>query len=301
MHESVLVDEILSFLKEKSGGLILDATLGNAGHTKVILDKLGGSTRVIGLDQDEDAIERAKKVLDDSNYLDKVEIHKTNFVLLDTVLENKEGGLLDACLIDAGVSKNQLLTAERGFSVNNDGPLDMRMDKSSELTAKDLVNRLEAQELYTIIKKYGEERNARRISQAIVRARDTKLIETTGELAEIVTKANRSKRYTRIHPATRTFQALRIAVNNELEVLEEGIQKVLPYLKPDGLICVIAFHSLEDRIVKLQFRDWAREGLVKVLTKKPIVAGAAELERNRNARSAKLRVAKRSLQGEEFK
>ena len=293
MHESVLVDEISRFVKKKDNAVILDCTLGSGGHTKKILDTLGASVTVIGLDQDEDAIKRSKERL--AGYGDAVLYRNCNFVLLDTVLSDLAVQGIDACIMDIGVSQDQLTEPERGFSFLREGPLDMRMDRSQKMSAYDVVNSYSEDSLRTIIRKYGEERYAGRIAHMIVSARREKPIETTSALAHLVKRASRSRSFSRIHPATRTFQALRIEVNKELDYLEEGLDKVLPFLNDEGIMCVISFHSLEDRIVKLRFRQWAREGQVEVLTKKPITASEEEIARNPHARSAKLRVAKRSL------
>jgi 16S rRNA (cytosine1402-N4)-methyltransferase len=294
LHEAVLVDEIISFVRTKDDPVVLDCTLGNAGHTKAISEFFGGRCTIIALDQDTEAIERSQKKL--FEYTNKITFIHSNFVLLDTVLEQLGVKNIDVCLMDVGVSKNQLVQPERGFSFLHEGPLDMRMDTTQELTARDVVNTYSEDELFEIVKNYGEERFARSIVRAICTQRTKSPIETTTELADLVKRASRSKKFSRIHPATRTFQALRIAVNNELENLQLALNKIVPFLSDEGLILVISFHSLEDRIVKMTFRQWAQEKKVTVLTKKPIIASEEEVQRNPHSRSAKLRVAKRSLQ-----
>jgi len=294
LHEPVLVDEILQYVREKENPVVLDCTLGNGGHIKHIFKELKGKCKVIALDQDREAIKRSQSVLED--YKDRVTFIHSNFVLLDTVLHQHDIKHIDICLMDIGVSKNRLMQAERGFSFLREGPLDMRMDQTADLTAHDVVNNYSEDELMRIIRIYGEERFARSIAQGIVRRRAEKSIETTTELADLIKRASRSKKFSRIHPATRTFQALRIVVNNELGHLQEALYKVLPFLNDDGLIFVITFHSLEDRIVKMTFREWAREKSVTVITKKPLIASEEEIQRNPHSRSAKLRIAKRSLQ-----
>lgn len=294
MHEPVLVDEIIRFSCEKDDPVILDCTLGNGGHTKALCDAFDGRCTIVALDQDTEAIHRSKKKL--FEYTNAIRFVHSNFVLLDSVLQELNISKIDICLMDVGVSKNQLMSAERGFSFLHDGPLDMRMDTTQELSARDIVNTYSEADLFEIIKKYGEERFARSIARAINERRKESPIETTTELAELVRRASRSKRFSRIHPATRTFQALRIAVNNELENLQQALHSALPYLDEDGLLFVISFHSLEDRIVKLTFRQWAQEKKATILTKKPITASEDEVHRNPHSRSAKLRIAKRSLQ-----
>jgi 16S rRNA (cytosine1402-N4)-methyltransferase len=284
---------VISFVDPKAHSIILDCTLGSGGHTKKIIEACNGTCSVVALDQDKDAIERSKKILHE--YSEKVIYKNNNFVLLDTVLDELGIKGVDFCIMDVGVSKDQLMQADRGFSFLREGPLDMRMDSEQELSAYDVVNTYREDELMRIIRTYGEERFARRIAGAIVEERKKKKIETTTELANLIKRVSHSRKFSRIHPATRTFQALRIEVNKELENLEKALDKVLPFLNEGGIVCVIAFHSLEDRIVKMKFREWARENKVSLLTKKPIIPSDDEVARNPQSRSAKLRVAKRSL------
>ncbi len=293
MHEPVLLKEVASFFKEKKGGMILDCTVGSGGHTRAVIESLKGECKVLALDQDEDAIARSRENLKD--YLENIRFENINFSRVDEALRNAGISKVDGCILDLGVSNNQLTDKDRGFSFRHDGPLDMRMDKNGEFNARDVVNSYSEGELYRIFRKYGEERNSRRIAKAIADARKKQPIERTSELAEIVVKANRSRRFSRVHPATRVFQAVRIEVNKELENLEIFLDKIVNFLNEDAVITVISFHSLEDRIVKLKFRDYKREGILKILTKKPIIPTEEEITENRKARSAKLRAAKRSL------
>jgi len=293
LHESVLVKEVLQYVEQKENSVVLDCTLGSGGHTKRIIEALKGQCTVIGLDQDKEAIERCKDSL--SSYTEKIVFKNKNFVLLDDVLNELSVQGIDFCIMDIGVSKNQLVQAERGFSFLREGPLDMRMNSSQDLTAYDVVNTYSEEELIRIIRTYGEERFARRIAQAIVERREEKSIETTTDLADLIKRVSRSRKFSRIHPATRTFQALRIEVNRELDNLQEALEKLLPFMNEGGVIAVITFHSLEDRIVKMTFREWGRQKEVQVLTKKPVIASEEEIARNPHSRSAKLRVAKRSL------
>lgn len=293
-HQSVLLNEVVDLLKEKPDGIFLDCTLGRAGHSSALLKATQGKCRIIGLDQDQEALKKCEEIL--APYKDSVILKHANFAVFDKVLNELNIDMVDGVLFDLGVSSNQLDEAERGFSFRFDSDLDMRMDRTQELTAADVVNLWDEKKLADLIYNYGEERYSRRIARIIVEARGRKPISTTLELAGLIERAYPRRGYHRIHPATRTFQALRIAVNRELEVLETALSKVLNYVCPGGLICIIAFHSLEDRIVKHTFREWKKEGLVTLLTKKPLCAGENELKGNKRSRSAKMRVAKRSLQ-----
>ena len=289
-----MVNEIIHHLQEKRDGVILDCTIGSGGHSREILKTFNGECTLIGLDQDPEAIERSKVNL--QAYKDSVILKQINFALLDTVLDELQITNIDACIFDLGISLDQLENAERGFSFRVNGPLDMRMDRRYDVLAYDIVNRYSKDELCRIIGEYGEERKARQIAAAIVAWREKSALATTQELATIVERVYRHRHYHRIHPATKTFQALRIAVNRELENIQVALATVLRYLAPAGLVCVISFHSLEDRIVKNTFRAWAKDGHVAVLTKKPLRASEEEVTRNKRSRSAKLRIAKRSLQ-----
>ncbi len=308
-HTSVLLDEAVYGLNIKADGLYADCTLGGAGHSSCILRKLSDVGRLICIDRDEAAINNARTVLAD--YMDRTTLVQANFSEIDEILTGLRlgAGSMDGFLMDLGVSSHQLDEAERGFSYMHDARLDMRMDKSAELTAYDVVNDYKEETIFEIIKEYGEERWAKRIAAFIAQARKQKPIETTFELVEIIKNAVPSAaRRDGPHPAKRTFQAIRIEVNNELSDLERAVKDMVNYLKPGGRVCVITFHSLEDRIIKNCFRtlespcDCPREfpicvcgkkPLVKVVTRKPIVPSDDEIERNPRARSAKLRIAEK--------
>jgi 16S rRNA (cytosine1402-N4)-methyltransferase len=280
-HIPVLGQEVVTGLAIKAGGHYLDATVGGGGHSRLILEA-AADVKITGLDQDAWAIAAAQENL--TAFGDRVQFHQTNFASFDPGEQR-----LDGVLADLGVSSAQFDTSERGFSFQKEAPLDMRMDQRQDFTAADLVNFWEETKLANLIYTYGEERLSRQIARRIVERRP---FTTTTELADTVFHAvPRSYRYGRIHPATRTFQALRIAVNRELEVLETFLAKVPGWLKPGGRLVVISFHSLEDRIVKHRLKE---SPLLQVITKKPIVAGEEEVERNPRARSAKLRIAERS-------
>ncbi|MBC7220512.1 16S rRNA (cytosine(1402)-N(4))-methyltransferase RsmH [Candidatus Bipolaricaulota bacterium] len=281
-HEPVLVAEVLHFLDPAPGKLFVDATVGTGGHAQALLSR---GARVIGIDQDPLALERARTRL--APFSGQVQLLHGNFRDLPDLLLPLSPPRVDGILFDLGASSFQLDSPERGFSFMGDGPLDMRMDPGGPATAADLVNHLPEAELTRILWEYGEERHARRIARAIVRARP---LRTTTELAHLVARAvgDKSRRY-RIHPATRTFQALRIAVNDELGALRAALPSALGLLAPGGTLCVISFHSLEDRIVKRFVREEALTGRFEALTKKPITPTVEEIARNPRARSAKLR------------
>lgn len=279
-HIPVLGQEVVAGLAVRTGSHYLDATIGGGGHSRLILEA-APAVKITGLDQDAWAIAAAQASL--APFGDRVRFYQTNFANFDP------GELrFDGVLADLGVSSAQFDTSERGFSFQKDAPLDMRMDQRQELTAADLVNIWEETKLANLIYAYGEERLSRQIARRIVARRP---FTTTTELAETIFHAvPRSYRYGRIHPATRTFQALRIAVNRELEVLETFLAQVPDWLKPGGRLAVISFHSLEDRIVKHRLKE---SPMLQVLTKKPIVAAEEEVENNVRSRSAKLRIAER--------
>ncbi len=289
-----MVNEVVHHLKKKRDGVIIDCTLGDGGHAKKLLETLKGQCRLIGLDQDKEAIARSRENL--KEFKDSIILKNINFALLDTVCNELKIARVDAFLFDLGISLDHLMDARRGFSFMHDGPLDMRMDQRGGTTAYDIVNNASQSELYRIIGEYGEERRAGRIARAIVNARGKQAIKTTHELAGLIEKCYGRKRFSKIHPATKTFQAIRIAVNRELESLKNALDKVIHFIAYDGIICVISFHSLEDRIVKYTFKDWAQRGLVNIVTKKPIRPSREEIIQNVRARSAKMRIAKRSLQ-----
>lgn len=303
-HKPVLFDEVIENIVTNKEGVYLDCTLGGAGHTQGILENTSEKGVVIAIDQDDDAIEFAEKKLE--NYKERIKIFKDNFKNLDTVLYMAGYEKVSGILMDIGVSSYQLDDPERGFSYKYEAKLDMRMNKNAKISAYEVINEFSEQEIADILYKYGEEPKSRRIARKITEARKEKKIETTTELADIVIRAigKSMKR----HPAKRTFQAVRMYVNQELEVLEEALEKAVELLEDRGRLLVITFHSLEDRIVKNKFREFekpckcppnipicvcGKESLGKVITKKPIVAGELELKDNSRAHSAKLRVFER--------
>ena len=294
-HKAVLVREVLELLNLKKGAVVLDGTLGRAGHTLEILKAIGPEGKLIALDQDPTSIERCRETL--SKY-PNVSLHHENFENAHQVLDSLNISSLNAVILDIGLSSDQLEDGERGFSFERKGPLDMRMNLSSEISAKDLIKGLSQKELATIFWEYGEERWSRRFAKAIVEQRVHAPIETTEQLVQVLERSLPFKKgvkkgsrpfFARRHPATRVFQALRIAVNQELRVLEKALENIWPKIEAGGRFAVISFHSLEDRIVKHQFRRWAKAEEAKVLTKKPVTATEKELEENPRARSAKLR------------
>lgn len=291
-HFPVLLQEVISCLTPENGDVIFDATLGGAGHAAHILEKISPAGMLIGVDKDEEAIERAGERLRD--FEGRVILIKGDFRDVDGILEASHVESIDGAVFDLGVSSFQLDEARRGFSFLKDGPLDMRLNAHQKLSARAVVNKFSREELFEIIGEYGEEKHARLLAGEICRARRKKEIKTTGELVGIIQKAIGSK-YTRqrIHPACRTFQALRIYVNDELSAVKEAISKTVCYLRPGGRICVISFHSLEDRIAKNVFRDLSKKGELCIITKKPVTPQQAEIRSNPRSRSAKLRVAER--------
>ena len=290
-HIPVMTAEALQFLQPERGGLFVDCTVGLGGHTRALLER--GATRVIGVDRDEDALVEARRTL--AEWRDRVELVHADYRSLDDLLDARRIPLVDGALADLGVSSLQFDAPGRGFSFQRDEPLDMRMDRSSGETAADLVARATERELADVIFQYGEERFSRRIARSIVAARAESPIATTGRLAAVVSRAIPRRGPTRIDPATRTFQALRVWVNRELDGLDGFLHTAARRLRAGARLVVITFHSLEDRIVKHTLRalQHANPPLVEVLTKKPIVPGDAEVERNPRARSAKLRAAER--------
>ena len=282
-HEPVLVDEIVQILQPERGGLFIDCTLGLGGHTRALIER--GATRVLGIDRDRSALERAPAAL--GAIAGRVDTVHADYRDLAEVLDLRGVAAVDGILADLGVSSMQLDAPGRGFSFRRDEPLDMRMDPSAGPTAADLVNETGEQALADAIFQYGEERYSRRIAKAIVAARP---LRSTGELAAVVRKAVRPKGYQRLDPATRTFQALRIWVNHELEGLDTFLGVAARRLATGGRLAVVTFHSLEDRIVKHTLRELAADDAgLRVLTKKPIRPGGEEVARNPRARSAKLR------------
>ncbi len=302
-HIPVLLDEVLDALQPRSGGRYVDGTLGAGGHAEAILAASSPDGRLLGLDQDPQALQLAAARL--APFGARATLIKANFRDLGQVAQGQGFDAVDGVLLDLGLSSMQLDTGERGFAFAQDAPLDMRMDPTTGQTAADLINTLAESELADIIYNYGEDRASRRIARAIVQARP---VTTTAQLAQIVARAAGGKGYWRIHPATQTFQALRIAVNDELGALQAALPKAVALLKPGGRLAVISFHSLEDRVVKQFMRDEARDCIcppgqpvctchhratLRILTKKPTIPNEAEVLRNSRARSAKLRVAER--------
>ena len=305
-HESVMKNEVLHYLNVHMEGVIVDGTLGDGGHTEFILKNTAPEIRVFAIDRDRSAIERARERL--SPFRDRVTLAYGNLGDLKSLAVQNGIIRIVGLLMDLGVSSPQLDTPGRGFSIQHDGPLDMRMDLSQKTSAADLLKKLSDAELIAILKNFGEERYSKRIVRAIRKEQAERPITTTGELSRIVAKVVASPRHTRIHPATRTFQALRIAVNDELEQLKLALQDVIGLLNSTTRLVVISFHSLEDRIVKTFFRDeqkgcscppkipmciCGRTQTLKVLTRKPIVPSEEEVARNPRSISAKLRVAER--------
>lgn len=307
-HVPVLLEEVLQFLEVRPGALYVDCTLGGGGHARAIMERSDGWARLIGIDRDPQAILAARQVLEP--FGENVRIVQGNFKDLATLLDDVAAGQVDGILADLGVSSHQLDTAERGFSYHNE-PLDMRMGPDAPHTAAELLEQLEEDELVHILRTYGEERWADRIAKAIVRRRAQRPIQTATDLAEIVKHAiPAAARRSGPHPARRSFQALRIAVNDELEALRRFLSVAVERLAPGGRIVVISFHSLEDRIVKQAFLNEARGCIcppelpvcachrtprLHILTRKPVVATKDEIEANPRARSAKLRAAMRVL------
>jgi 16S rRNA (cytosine1402-N4)-methyltransferase len=292
MHAPVLVAEVISQLAPARGGLFVDCTLGAGGHSRALLD--AGATRILGFDRDRTALALAAETLHDR--LDRVEMVHADYRSLDAALDARGIASVDGgILADLGVSSMQLDDAARGFSFRADAPLDMRMDRDSGLTASALLQTVDEAALADIIYEFGEERFSRRIARGIVRAREAGPIESTGQLASIVRRAVPSRGWQRIDPATRTFQALRIWVNRELDGLDAFIRQAVSRLLAGARLAIIAFHSLEDRIVKHTFRALAQapDPLVALITRRPIEATEDEIARNPRARSAKLRVAER--------
>jgi 16S rRNA (cytosine1402-N4)-methyltransferase len=304
-HVSVLLNECIEALDIKKDGIYVDCTMGGGGHSLEIIRKLDGNGRLIGIDQDTNAIAAAKKRLE--GFSNVTYVHD-NFHNIDSILESLEIEKVDGILMDLGVSSHQLDEAERGFSYMKNAPLDMRMNRDSSLSAYEVVNTYSEEDLYRIIKEYGEERFAKRIAQFIVERRAQKPLETTFELVDIITAAIPGKFRKEGHPGKRTFQAIRIEVNQELKILDKAIRDSVARLNSRGRIAVITFHSLEDREIKNLFKEMedpcicpkdfpvcvcGRKPSVKVITKKPILPSDEELAENSRSRSAKLRIAEK--------
>lgn len=307
-HKSVLLYETVDQLNIKPDGIYVDGTLGGGGHSYEIASRLSDKGRLIGIDQDEDAIKAASERL--KPFMDRVTIVRNNYCNMDKVLDELSIDKVDGIMLDLGVSSYQLDTAERGFTYNVDAKLDMRMDQRQEVTARDIVNDYSEYDLYRIIRDYGEDRFAKNIAKHIVAARQKKPIETTFELNEIIKAAIPMKvRAIGGHPSKRTYQAIRIELNRELEVLENSIDMMIDRLNKDGRLCIITFHSLEDRIVKVRYKNnenpctcppsfptcvCGKKSKGKVITRKPIIPSEEELEENSRSKSSKLRVFERA-------
>jgi len=291
-HNPVLAKEIISFLSLVPGQIIVDATMGGAGHSEQILQKITPGGMLIGIDRDEETLRLASERL--RPFEGSFKLINKNFKYLKEILKDIGVGKANGIIFDLGISSIQMESWQRGFSIKSDGPLDMRMDRSQSVTAKNLVNRLRETELSEIIRDYGEERFHRRIAKRIVEERTRKEISTTAELSEVVLRSlPYSHNKYKIHPATRTFQAIRIKVNDELGSIREALGALPDCLEKGARCCVISFHSLEDRIAKNTFKEFKAQGLFDILTKKPIMADENEVITNPRSRSAKLRVGER--------
>ncbi|MBQ3546614.1 MAG: 16S rRNA (cytosine(1402)-N(4))-methyltransferase RsmH [Lachnospiraceae bacterium] len=304
VHKSVLLTETVDSLNVQSGGIYVDGTLGGGGHAYEVCKRLGGQGRFIGIDQDEEAIKAASKRL--AEFGDMVTIVRSNYAAIEEILNSLNITKVNGIMLDLGVSSHQLDTPERGFSYMADAPLDMRMDKRNDLTARDIVNNYDEMELFRIIRDYGEDKFAKNIAKHIVRERNIKPIETTGELTEVIKAAIPAKiRMNGGHPAKKTFQAIRIELNKELEVLNNSIDKMIDFLGDEGRLSIITFHSLEDRIVKVRFKNnenpctcpsdfpvcvCGKKSKGRVITRKPIIPSDMELTDNSRSKSSKLRV-----------
>ncbi|MCP1108650.1 16S rRNA (cytosine(1402)-N(4))-methyltransferase RsmH [Ohessyouella blattaphilus] len=307
-HTTVLLDETVDGLNVKPDGIYVDGTLGGGGHAYQVCKKLTGKGSIIGIDQDEEALKAAGTRLED--FGDKVTLIRSNYKDMQVKLLEIGVDKVDGIILDLGVSSYQLDNKERGFSYREDAPLDMRMDNRQEKTAKDIVNTYSEMDLYRVIRDYGEDKFAKNIAKHIVAERAQRSIDTTGQLVEIIKQAIPMKvRKKAGHPAKKTFQALRIELNRELEVLRDSLDSMIEILNPQGRICIITFHSLEDRIVKNIFRTaenpcicppefpvcvCGRASKGKVITRKPILPSAEEMEENSRSKSAKLRIFERS-------
>jgi 16S rRNA (cytosine1402-N4)-methyltransferase len=287
-----MLEEVTNSLNLKHGGVVVDGTVGLGGHSLEILKAISPGGRLIGIDADSDTLKIAQDALKD--FSGSFTLIKDNFRNIDRVLSKENIKEADAVVLDLGISSYQIENAARGFSIKHDSRLDMRMDRESRLTAYEVINRYSEKDLSEIIEKYGEERFHNKIARYIAYARQKKPIETTQELALLIRRAVGYRyRNLRIDPATRTFQAIRIEVNDELCSLEEGLKSAIFWLKSGGRITVISFHSLEDRIVKNLFKGYSELGILKIITKKPLTPSRDEIFNNPRARSAKLRVAER--------
>jgi 16S rRNA (cytosine1402-N4)-methyltransferase len=308
-HKPIMLEECIEFLNIHPSGVYVDGTLGGAGHSSEILRRLGPEGLLVGIDQDQNAINAAKRKLLSIDTNARFVIKHMNFENIREAIEEQKIHSVDGILLDLGVSSHQLDEGERGFSYQHDAPLDMRMNRDNDLDAQTLVNTWSREEIARIIRDYGEEKWASRIAEFIVKSRETQKITTTGELVDIIKAAiPASARREGPHPAKRTFQAIRIAVNRELEVLENLLEDVTDILNPGGRLVILTFHSLEDRIVKKAFKEQSqgcicpkdlpicvcgKEPKIRVITKRPVTASENELELNPRARSCKLRAAEK--------
>ena len=294
LHIPVMLREVIDYLNPGPGKIIVDATLGTGGHSFEILKRITPGGKLIGIDRDEDSLAICRKRL--SEFSSSCEFVHGNFVDLDQILEKLGIDKVDGIVFDLGISTYQLKDPERGFSFQQEGPLDMRLDKSSYISAYDLVNNLNESEISNMLWSFGEERWHNRIARLLVEERRNQPISTTTQLAALVMRAipyRYRKGYYRIHPATRTFQAVRIAVNRELEILETAVKKAVAILGKKAKICVISFHSLEDRVIKHTFRALKADGLIDIVTAKPLTPAPGEVIANPSSRSSKFRVAER--------
>jgi 16S rRNA (cytosine1402-N4)-methyltransferase len=307
-HISVLLQETIDMLNIRGDGIYVDGTLGGGGHSYEICKRLENGGRLIGIDQDEAAIQAASLRLE--NFKDKVTIIRSNYVNMKKVLEEQGIDKVDGIMLDLGVSSHQLDTTARGFSYKEDAPLDMRMDTRMDITAKDIVNDYSEFDLYRIIRDYGEDKFAKNIAKHIVRVREEQPIETTGQLTEAIKAAIPAKLRVNGHPGKKTFQAIRIELNKELEVLSSALEDIINLLNDNGRLCIITFHSLEDRIVKSFFRNkenpctcppsfpvcvCGNKSLGKVVTRKALLPTEEEILNNKRSKSAKLRVFERHI------
>ncbi|MBE5867584.1 MAG: 16S rRNA (cytosine(1402)-N(4))-methyltransferase RsmH [Lachnospiraceae bacterium] len=308
-HYSVMLGETLEHLNIQPDGIYVDGTLGGGGHALEVVKRLGAKGSFYGIDQDDAAIAAAGARL--SGYTDKITLIRSNYCNMKAVMEEQGVSKVNGILLDLGVSSYQLDTLERGFSYKYDTALDMRMDRRQTLTAREIVNQYSEMELFRIIRDYGEDKFAKNIAKHIVAARAKQPIETTGQLTEIIKAAIPAKMRQDGHPSKRTFQAIRIECNHELEVLKNSLEDMIELLQPGGRLCIITFHSLEDRIVKMAFKDaespctcpphfpvcvCGKKSKGTVITRKPILPSQEELEENSRSKSAKLRVFEKSME-----
>lgn len=291
-HTPVMLKEVLDYLNLSPGKIIVDATIGTGGHSKAIMERILPGGKLIGIDRDQESLTVAEGRL--RKFGDSCKFVYGNFTDIDNILNNLNIPKIDGVLFDLGVSSYQLEDPERGFSFQYEGPLDMRLDRNSFISAYDLINNLNQEEISTLLWNFGQERWHNRIARFLVQEREKRSITTTAQLSDIVVKAIPPKyRHFRRHAATRTFQAVRIAVNRELETIETAIHKAIELLDRSARICMISFHSLEDRIVKFAFRKEASLDKIRIITTKPLVPARLEIQENLSSRSSKLRVAEK--------